>query len=187
MTKISQKYSPFSFLLPTSTIFFYTPSQLLVVNYGIGIPQWLRQLKRLSAVQETQVQSLGWEDALEKEMAAHSSTLAQKIPGMEEPGRLQCMGSQKSRTQLSDFILTQSQNMKGSPGGSDSKQPTLQFRRPGFSPWMGTIPWRRAWQTTPVPLPRESHGQRSLVGYIPWGRKRVGLDLVTKEQQQHGI
>ena len=50
-------------------------------------------VKRLSAVQETRVQALGWEDPLEKEMAAHSSTLAWKIPWMEEPCRLQSMGS----------------------------------------------------------------------------------------------
>ena len=49
----------------------------------------------LSAVQETRVQSLGWEDPLEKEMATHSSTLAWKIPWSEEPGRLQSMGSQR--------------------------------------------------------------------------------------------
>ena len=42
---------------------------------------------------ETRVQSLGWEDLLEKEMATHSSTLAWKIPWAEEPGRLQSMGS----------------------------------------------------------------------------------------------
>ena len=44
---------------------------------------------------ETRVQSLGQEDPLEKEMATHSSTLAQKIPWTEEPGRLQSMGSQR--------------------------------------------------------------------------------------------
>ena len=48
--------------------------------------------------QETQVQSLGWEDALKKEMATHSSILAWEIPETEEPGGLQSMGSQKSRT-----------------------------------------------------------------------------------------
>jgi len=46
-------------------------------------------------MRETWVPSLGWEDLLEKEMAAHSSTLAQKIPWMEEAGRLQPMGSQR--------------------------------------------------------------------------------------------
>ena len=54
-------------------------------------------VKSLPAMQETGVQSLGWEDALEKEMATHSSTLAWKIPQTEEPGRLQSMGSQRVR------------------------------------------------------------------------------------------
>ena len=55
-----------------------------------------QMVKRLPAMWETQVQSLGWEDPLEKEMATHSSTLAWKIPWMEEPGRLQSMGSQRA-------------------------------------------------------------------------------------------
>ena len=50
-------------------------------------------VKHVSAVRETWVQSLGWEDPLEKEMAAHSSSLAWKTPWTEEPGRLQSMGS----------------------------------------------------------------------------------------------
>ena len=50
-------------------------------------------VKRLQAMQETWVRSLGWEDPLEKEMTIHSSTLAWKIPWTEEPGRLQSMGS----------------------------------------------------------------------------------------------
>ena len=52
-------------------------------------------VKRLPAVRETQVRSLGWEDALEKEMATHLSILAWRIPWTEEPGRLQSMGSQR--------------------------------------------------------------------------------------------
>ena len=54
-----------------------------------------QMVKCLPTMLETQVQSLGQEDALEKEMATHSSTLAWKIPRTEEPGRLQCMGSQR--------------------------------------------------------------------------------------------
>ena len=54
-------------------------------------------VKCLPAMQETWVQSLGWEDPLEKEMATHSSTLAWKIPWTEEPGRLQSMGWQRVR------------------------------------------------------------------------------------------
>ena len=56
-----------------------------------------QMVKRLPAMWETWVQSPGWEDPLEKEMATHSSTLAWKIPWMEEPGRLQSMGSQRVR------------------------------------------------------------------------------------------
>ena len=52
-------------------------------------------VKRLPTMPETRVQSLGREDLLEKEMVTHSSILAWKIPWMEEPGRLQFMGSQR--------------------------------------------------------------------------------------------
>ena len=54
-------------------------------------------MKYLLAMQETQVQSLGWEDPLEKEMVIHSSTLAWRIPWSEEPGGLQSTGSQRVR------------------------------------------------------------------------------------------
>ena len=56
-----------------------------------------QMVKRLPAMWETQVQSLGWEDLLEKETATHSSILAWRIPGMEKPGRLQSVGSQRVR------------------------------------------------------------------------------------------
>ena len=56
-------------------------------------------VKNPPAMQETQVQSLDWQDPLEEEMATHSSILAWKIPWTEKPGRLQSMGSQ-SQTRL---------------------------------------------------------------------------------------
>ena len=59
----------------------------------------------------------------------------------------------------------------------------LQCKRWGFDPQVWNIPWRRVWEPTPVFLPGKSHGQRSLIGYSPWGHKRVGHDLVTKQQQ----
>ena len=62
-------------------------------------------VKRLPAVGETRVRSLGWEDPLEKKMATHSSTLAWKIPWTEDPGGLQPHGVAKSRTRLSDFTF----------------------------------------------------------------------------------
>ena len=68
-------------------------------------------VKLLPTMCETQGQSLGWEDLLEKEMATHFSILAWEIPWMEEPGRLQS-GGQKSRTQLYDFTFTLGCNSK---------------------------------------------------------------------------
>ena len=83
-------------------------------------------------------------------MAPHSSTLAWKIPWMEEPGGLQSMGSirvrQDSATSLSLFTF---------------------------------MHWRRQWQPTPVFLPGESQGQRSLVGFCLWGRTESDTTDVT--------
>ena len=76
---------------------------------------------------------------MEKAMAPHSSTLAWTIPGMEEPGRLQSMGS-LSRTRLSDFTFT------------------FHFHA-----------LEKEWQPTPVFLPGESQGRGSLVGCRLWG------------------
>ena len=53
--------------------------------------------------------------------------------------------------------------------------PGMECRRPGFDPCIGKIPWRRKWQPTPVLLPGEPHGGRSLVGYSPWGRKESDM------------
>ena len=63
---------------------------------------------------------------------------------------------------------------EGFPGSPSGKEPVCQCRRRkrhGFDPWVRKIPWRRAWQPTPVFLPGEFPGQRSLVGYSPWGRR----------------
>ena len=51
----------------------------------------------------------------------------------------------------------------------------LRYGRPGFDPWVRKIPWRSKWQPTPVFLPGESHGQRSLVGYSPRGCKESDM------------
>ena len=57
----------------------------------------------------------------------------------------------------------------------------LQCGRPRLDPWVGKIPWRRKWKSTPVLLPGKSHGQRSLVGYSPWGlyKSRIWLSDFT--------
>ena len=59
----------------------------------------------------------------------------------------------------------------GFPGSSDPKESTGNVEDLGSIPWLGRFPWRRAWQPTPVFLPGESHRQRGLVGYSPWGHK----------------
>ena len=86
----------------------------------------------------------------EKAMAPHSSTVAGKIPWMEEPGRLQSMGSLRVRHDWTTS-LSLSTFMHG----------------------------RRKWQPTPVFLPGESYGRRSLVGCSPWGRTESDMTEAT--------
>ena len=72
--------------------------QEATIRTGHGTVDWFQvaqRLKRLPPMQETWVQSLGWEDPLEKEMATHSSILAWRIPWMEKPGRLKSTGFQR--------------------------------------------------------------------------------------------
>ena len=64
------------------------------------------------------------------------------------------------------------------------EEPSWQCRRGRFNLQSRKILWWRKWQPSPVFLLGKSHGQRSLVGYSPWGRKRIGQDLATKQQQQ---
>ena len=64
------------------------------------------------------------------------------------------------------------------PGGTSGKEPTCQcrkHRRCRFDPWVRKILWRRVCQPTPAFLPRESHGQKSLVGYHPWDHKESDM------------
>ena len=99
-------------------------------------------VKHLTTVRETQVQSLGWEDPLEKEMATHSSTLAWKIPWTEKHGRLQSMGSQRVRH---DWVSLLTQCCRGFPCSSVVKnRPAMQ------ETWVQFLdqedPFRREWQ-----------------------------------------
>ena len=68
-------------------------------------------------------------------------------------------------------------------GGTSSKEltcPCRRFKRHRFNPWVGKIPWRRAWQPTPVFLPGKFHGQRSLAGYSLWGCKESDATEATE-------
>ena len=92
-------------------------------------------------------------------------------------------GVAKGQTGLS----TQHSFDYGLPWWLSGKESACQCRRHGrheFDPWVGKMPLRRKWQLTLVFLPGKSHGHRSLVGYSPWGHKRVRHDLATKQHQQ---
>ena len=68
-------------------------------------------------------------------------------------------------------------------GSHSGKEPASQCRRcksRGFDPWVGKIPWRRAWQPTPVFYPGESHGQKSLAGYSPQGCRELDRTEATQ-------
>ena len=91
---------------------------------------------------------------------------------LKEPAKLTVM----------KYLLTSAAQVLRFPGGASGKEPGCLFRRQkrhGFSPWVRKIPWRRAWQTTPVFLPGESHGQWSLVGYSPWGHRESDMTEAT--------
>ena len=67
----------------------------------------------------------------------------------------------------------------GFPGRSEGKESAFNAGDMGLIPWLGRSPWRREWQLTTVFLPRDFHGQRSLVGYKSLGLQRVRHDGVT--------
>ena len=75
----------------------------------------------------------------------------------------------------------------GLPWWHSGKESACQCIRFVFNPWVGKIPWSRKWQPTPAFLPGKFYGQRSLASSSPWGQKRVGHDLETKQQQTWGV
>ena len=96
-------------------------------------------------------------------------------------------GVAQSRTRLK-WLNSSSSSRSGLQGLSrwlSCKESVCQAGDIGENPdpWVRKIPWRRKWQPTPVFLPGKSHGQRSLEGFSPWGRKRIGYNLATKQQQ----
>ena len=100
------------------------------------LPFPAQTVKRLPAMPETRVRSLGREDALEKEMATHFSTLAWKIPWTEEPGRLQSIGSQRDGHNFSFFHFTFSNTTTGAGQISPSTKSAGAPRR-------YCLPWPR--------------------------------------------
>ena len=115
-------------------------------------------LNRRTSVIETTIGSSSGQlcrDQWEKAMAPHCSTPAWQIPWTEEPGRLQAMGSLRVRH---DWVTSLSRST--------------------------FMHWRRKWQPTPVFLPGESHGRRSLVGCSPWGRTESDTTEATWRQRR---
>ena len=83
---------------------------------------------------------------------------------------------------------TMARGPEGLSGGTTSKEPTCQrtrHKRRGLDPWVGKIPWRRAWQPSPVFLPGESHGQGSLAGCSPRGHQASDATEVTSHTRMH--
>ena len=123
-------------------------------------------------MQETQkmwVQILGQEDPLKKAMATHPNILAWRISwtvGYSPWGRKELDMTERLSTHKQHGLLCTQL-----PRGLSGKESACQHRRHRFYHWVGKIPWGRKWHPTPVFLPGESHGQRSLAGYSPWGRK----------------
>ena len=125
---------------------------------------------------------LGWEQV------PPESTTGDLDPGLSEGASLgfqvdsTCqpqggkLGKQDTRPEGSELHVG-SKDVWGLPGGASGKELACQCRRHerhGFNPWVGKIPWRRAWQPMAVFLPGKFHGQRSLGGYGPWGLKEPG-------------
>ena len=120
----------------------------------------------------------------EKAMATHSSTLAWKIPWIEEPGRLQSIGSQRVRHDWSDLAATAAAaaaaghylnaEFQRIPRRDKKAFLSNQCKEIEESDIMGKTRvhfGRRQWHPTPVLLPGKSHGQGSLVGCGPWGHE----------------
>ena len=115
--------------------------------------------------------------------------LMARIPGFHchGPSSITGQGTEilqtSSVTRISKFFFFKLLYISfGYPGGCNGKELTCQCKkckRCKFDLWVMKIPWRRKWQPTPVFLPGESHGQRSLMGNSPWGCK----ELDTTERQ----
>ena len=84
--------------------------------------------------------------------------------------------TQQQQQQQEQQQQQQHGHKQGFPGGSNSKKPTRNAGDQGSVPESGRLPSRREWLSTPVFLPGESQGQRSVVGYSPWDRKESDMN-----------
>ena len=88
---------------------------------------------------------------------------------------LRPQAAQPKNTNMFKKCVVPLYSFPGGSGGEESARSAGGEGRPGLGPWAGKIPWRRKWQPTPVFLPGESHGQRSLADYSPWCRRATQL------------
>ena len=119
-----------------------------------------------------------------------SPALAGRFFTTEPPGNPQNSLIKKIVTVTSGFKgkdFNLSQRYVGLLRWLSSKESACPCRRHGFYSWVGNIPWRKKWQPNLVFLPGKSHGQRSLAGYSPGGRKRVGHHLAGKTNKAKDI
>ena len=96
-------------------------------------------------------------------------------PSAQEAWYLNHWTTREIPRDLLDSIFKDESAGRGFPGGASGEEPAHQCRRHKrheFDPWVRKTPWRREWQPTPVFLPGESHGQRGLAAYSPWGRNK---------------
>ena len=123
-------------------------------------------------------------------MAPHSSLLPRKSHGWRSLVGCSPWGCEESDTTKATQQQQKQSSTLGFLGVAGGKESACQCRRhikTEFHPWIWKIPWRRAWQPTPVFLPRESHGQRSLAGYGLQGHKEPDMTEITCTQTHYQL
>ena len=136
----SASQSPFALLSYVSALAPSTSPETLASLKHVHSPSWLRCLREM---------------------------LRKVCPSGRVP-----TGNIRRHTWLTPRSSRLAERQRGFWGGTGGKEPTCQCRslkRCRFDPWVGKIPWRGSWQPAPVLFPGESHGQRNLAGYGPWG------------------
>ena len=112
----------------------------------------------------------GWQGMRQLDGITDSMSLS-KLQEIVEDREAWCAavhGVAQSQTWLSNWTT---RNTTCFPSGASGEESACYSKKLGFDPWVSKIPWRREWQPPPVFMPRESHGQRSLTDYSPWGPK----------------
>ena len=99
-----------------------------------------------------------------------------------------CSGNTQSQSlDLREVPLNLRPTASRDASGKEPSCPCKRQRRCKFDPWVRKIPWRRKWQPTPVFLPGESHGPRSLAGYSPWGCTGSDRTEATQHTCTHAV